>query len=368
MNISIITSNISSRSGWGRYSLSIVDQYERLHINYNIITEKEYPSIKGEYNILLPLNNPFNFLYNIYKVRQLTKRSEIVHAFDGWPYSVYAYFAVLGTNKKLFINGVGTYSVLPFDNFIKSFFLKRAYCRAKRIFCISHYTKNKILEKIKLDNLEVVLLGKANIPKIDKNKIDKYNMKHGITDNNYPIFLSVGAIKARKGQYYSTQAISKLYKEYPNFRYFILGSDADRNYVNIINKYSNDAKISENVIIINDADEEELAFFYSISDIFILNSVNDCGHFEGFGLVFLEAAAFGLPVIGSRDCGIEDALIDGHNGYLSEQKNIEDIYRNILKILKSDGEKLRENSIKFSNNFSWDKTVKQYLKYYDKNN
>lgn len=368
MKITVITSNINTKSGWGRYSASIINEYNNFGIEYQVIADKNYEKLDKENNILLPLNSVFNFFYNIYKVKKLSSNSNIIHAFDGWPYSVYGYFAVLGTKKKLFINGVGTYSVLPFNNFIKSFFLKKAYRRANKIFCISNYTKNKILEKIKLNNLEVVLLGNSDIAHVSKDIITKYIKKYDIVDSNYPIFLSVGAIKNRKGQYYSLQAITKLSRQYSDFRYFILGSDSDVSYVNSIKRYIKEKGLLKNVIIVNHANEEELAFFYSVSDIFILNSVNDNGHFEGFGLVFLEAAQFALPVIGSKDCGIEDAMKDSYNGYLAKQKDVNDIYKSILNILDGDIKKLQENSMKFTDNFSWNKTVKKYFEYYNEKN
>ena len=37
---------------------------------------------------------------------------------------------------------------------------------------------------------------------------------------------------------------------------------------------------------------------------------------EGFGFAFLEAAAAGIPVIGTRESGAEDAVLDGKNGVL----------------------------------------------------
>src|SRR3569623_55113 len=38
---------------------------------------------------------------------------DLVHALDAWPYGFYGFAAVFGTKKKLFINGIGTYSVAP---------------------------------------------------------------------------------------------------------------------------------------------------------------------------------------------------------------------------------------------------------------
>ena len=40
------------------------------------------------------------------------------------------------------------------------------------------------------------------------------------------------------------------------------------------------------------------------------------GGFEGFGIVYLEASASGVPCIGTLGCGAEDAIVDGVTGYL----------------------------------------------------
>ena len=44
------------------------------------------------------------------------------------------------------------------------------------------------------------------------------------------------------------------------------------------------------------------------------------GGFEGFGIVYLEASASGTPVIGTLDCGAEDAIVDGETGRLVAQE------------------------------------------------
>ena len=52
-------------------------------------------------------------------------------------------------------------------------------------------------------------------------------------------------------------------------------------------------------------------------------SLNVGWKFEGFGLTLLEASAAGLPVIGTRDCGAEDAVIEGETGLLVAQSDLE---------------------------------------------
>jgi len=109
--------------------------------------------------------------------------------------------------------------------------------------------------------------------------------------------------------------------------------------------------------------DEELAFFYQICDIFLLNSNNDKEHFEGFGGVFLEAAQFGKPAIGSKNCGIESAIRDGVSGYLTTQADHKNIKDKILLSIKNK-EMLSRGATNFYRDFSWKKTVDQYLGFY----
>ncbi|MBU1557861.1 glycosyltransferase [Patescibacteria group bacterium] len=144
--ILVITNNINSNSGWGRYSSSVINELIKLKFEVTILTEKNHQKIQNELNILRPLNHSkiFNFIRNIFFIRNISKNFDVIHSFDGWPYGVYGYFAVLGTNKKFFINGVGTYSVAPLFDKFKGLLLKKAYKKADKIFCISNYVKKRV--------------------------------------------------------------------------------------------------------------------------------------------------------------------------------------------------------------------------------
>jgi phosphatidyl-myo-inositol dimannoside synthase len=69
--------------------------------------------------------------------------------------------------------------------------------------------------------------------------------------------------------------------------------------------------VADHVHFLENLSREELAACYARADIFALPSTG-----EGFGLVFLEAMAFGCPVIGAACGGITDLVEDGVNGLL----------------------------------------------------
>jgi glycosyltransferase involved in cell wall biosynthesis len=55
---------------------------------------------------------------------------------------------------------------------------------------------------------------------------------------------------------------------------------------------------------------------YDRSDIFAMTSVNHGYSVEGFGLVYLEAAAHGLPIVAHKIGGVPEAVQDGETGLL----------------------------------------------------
>jgi len=67
--------------------------------------------------------------------------------------------------------------------------------------------------------------------------------------------------------------------------------------------------------------------------VFALPSINIGGRFEGFGLVYLEAGAAGLPVIGTLGCGAEEAIVDGETGFLVPQYDVEALAGAIIRLL-----------------------------------
>jgi phosphatidylinositol alpha-1,6-mannosyltransferase len=79
--------------------------------------------------------------------------------------------------------------------------------------------------------------------------------------------------------------------------------------------------LTEHVRFLGFVAEDDLPDLYRASDLFLLCSrqAAERQEVEGFGLVFLEAQACGIPVIGTRTGGIPDAVKEGEGGWLIEQ-------------------------------------------------
>lgn len=79
--------------------------------------------------------------------------------------------------------------------------------------------------------------------------------------------------------------------------------------------------VSEHVSWLGFVADADLPYLYKAADLFVLCTREDpqARGVEGFGMVFLEAQAAGLPVIGTRAGGIPDAIVEDEGGWLIEQ-------------------------------------------------
>ena len=110
---------------------------------------------------------------------------------------------------------------------------------------------------------------------------------------------------------------------------------------------------------------EETPLLYNRSMVFVQPSiVDEGGHTEGLPIVLLEAMACGTPCIASSVGGIPDAIIDGFNGFLVEQKNVDELSDRITQLIQDEdlrktiGRNARQH---IEENFTWERSVNQTI-------
>jgi phosphatidylinositol alpha-1,6-mannosyltransferase len=369
MKICFLNKSLNIKGGVGRYGLDISE---------NILKIKEIESVvvlieqKSDYTFGKPIlldsrhiKGFVNLFINAFKIRKYVKECDIVHALDGYPYGVIAALANIGINKKLIINGIGTYSILPLEQSIKKNLMKWAYKKANTVLCISRYTKEQLLKRVKLSNVVVINHG------VDYKKyadLAPDPLKND--ERKEKIILSVGGgLKRRKGLHISISAVGVVKKKYPDIKYYIVGSQTDdTDYFLKLKSLIKENNLEKNVIFLENLSDEQLIELYYLSDIFLLTSINIGSDFEGFGLVYLEAGACSKPVIGAYGSGAEDAIINGETGILVPQNDVQKTAEAILKLLDNPklAKAMGENGKKRAEKMSWEDVAKKYVEEYKK--
>jgi len=130
------------------------------------------------------------------------------------------------------------------------------------------------------------------------------------------VILTVGRLHPRKGQLLTLEALQMLPPEIRSgIEYWIVGGQSKGNYETILRNQAG-AQSDLAVKFFGNLPDEELSNVYECADIFAMTSVNLDRSVEGFGLVYLEAAAHGLPVVAHDVGGVSEAVVDGITGLL----------------------------------------------------
>lgn len=317
MKICFLTQTLDPTVGYGRYAADIIAGIK--NVGHDVVILKEREDGYEGYPILARGGGVF---LAAWKARRYIKNCDIVHALDGYPYGVIAALARIGTRAKLVISAQGTYAVAPLYRWQTAALLRWAYRSARRVIAISRYTRQEILKRVSLKNLRVINHG-----------IDLVRFFHEHQNVGEPFILSVGAVEDRKGYHISIPAFARIAREFPDLKYYIVGRK-EMWYVEQVQRLIAEERLQDRVVFLEGLSDKALADLYAAARLFVLASMNiERFHFEGFGLVYLEAAAAGTPVIGTLGSGPEDAVDNGNNGLLVPQGDVDataSAMRNIL--------------------------------------
>ena len=131
------------------------------------------------------------------------------------------------------------------------------------------------------------------------------------------VVLTVGNLVERKGHDMVLQAIAALKDKIPELVYVISGAGP---HDVVLERTAAELGIADRVRFLGRIPTADLPALYAASDVFAMPSRlrEQARDVEGFGIVFVEASACGIPVIGGRSGGIEDAIVHDKTGMLVE--------------------------------------------------
>jgi glycosyltransferase involved in cell wall biosynthesis len=129
------------------------------------------------------------------------------------------------------------------------------------------------------------------------------------------VILTVARINPRKGQREVITALQALPDSLRDrVEYWLVGGHNKENYAAALASAA--ARADFPVKFLGDIPDEKLGAIYAEADIFAMTSMPHKQSVEGFGLVYLEAGAHGLPVVAHAIGGVPEAVLDGETGLL----------------------------------------------------
>jgi glycosyltransferase involved in cell wall biosynthesis len=116
---------------------------------------------------------------------------------------------------------------------------------------------------------------------------------------------------------------------------------------------AHELRVESKVDFVGEVDRPTLLKLYRESDLFILVPRQSRLDIEGFGIVYVEAAASGLPVLGTSRRGATDAIEDGVNGYLLPSADAKAIASGIRRVWETQNAFSIDDMRRFAERFRW---------------
>lgn len=215
--------------------------------------------------------------------------------------------------------------------------LRKIYADARRIIAISRFTRDRLVEfGVSGEKIDVVFPGASTQmlnAKVTGEDVKALRREYGL--GKARIILAVGRVIERKGFLTLVLAMPAILENNPRTKLVIVGRGPDLAHIQDMVKHLN---ATDHVVFIPPVAEDTLAILYALCDVFALpTGTAPGGQVEGFGLVFVEAQAFGKPVVAGRSGGVKDAVIDGVTGLLVEPEDHEQLADAITRVLDDKG-------------------------------
>lgn len=281
--------------------------------------------------------------YNIYHKKLLSRFI--------WPTWLYSFLAIKMFINKNKIEQIFTPNILPLGTMCyflglpyiislhgldinlalknKPGLTKKILNNAKYIIVNSKYTAGQ-LDKINIAKSKIKLIYPpvAHSDDYDHAKLADLKQLYKVTKDDR-VLLTVGRLTHRKGHDLVIRAVNDLKNKF-RLKYFIVGRGSLKKYLEEkIDKYN----LADQIFILDKVSDDELIYYYKMTDLFVLPNRQSDTDVEGFGMVFLEAAGYELPIIAGRGGGVTEILTEDQEALFVISDNLDQLIAKISQIL-----------------------------------
>ena len=262
------------------------------------------------------------------------------------------------------VAGSGIEAIIKSSNplkIISKYLLRKLYQNSKFIIAVSKNTEKLMANNeayFKKEKIKMIYNG------IDDNFLNKKKELNrrkelGIKEDDF-VLLTVARLLPRKGQDFVIKALSEINQ--PNIKYLCVGEGRfEKQYKQLATSLG----LKDRVIFAGGIENEKIHEYYDCANIFILCNRTWDSKIEGLPNVVIESMARSVPVIGSKNSGTEELILDGITGFLVDPYNINDVNEKIVRAyaMKDELDKMGESAKIFvKDNFHYEKMRSEYLK------
>ncbi|NEZ57398.1 glycosyltransferase [Leptolyngbyaceae cyanobacterium CCMR0082] len=196
----------------------------------------------------------------------------------------------------------------------------RALAAANRIVTVSEFIREQLLLRG----------GDAHRIVVHYIGIDRQYFQPSPDLDREPMVLFVGRLVEKKGGEYLIRAMAAVQRQLPPVKLVIIGDGGLRSHLQTLAD-----QLSVRGQFLGKQSPEQVRHWMNRAQVFCGPSIiARSGDAEGFGMVFAEAQAMGLPVVSFATGGIPEAVIHGETGLLAPEKDTEQLAKHLLRLLE----------------------------------
>ncbi|MEK7483501.1 MAG: glycosyltransferase family 4 protein, partial [Planctomycetota bacterium] len=355
--------------GWGNITHEYCQALKKKGIDFLLLlpqNEPHYEYVRYPVEYVLPsytttLRNFSSFSYACYRLPKRLANFTLIHNLFDFPYCFIAYKIARQLKVPYLTGSQGTYGVLPLFHFWDRYFQEKSYRYAQKIVTPSHYTASLIQQYSKVKTPFQVIHNGVNYERFStpvSPEIIQTIRQH------YPgkfLILGVGGLKERKGFHIVIQALTFL-RKYP-LKYLIIGKGImEKELKALVQKEG----LQETVEFLGQKEGEDLVAHFQACDLYCHTPTHRDFHFEGFGIVFIEANAAGKPVVASNSGGVPDAVVHEKTGLLAPAESVEQTATAIETLLQKPAllQEMSQNAKIWAQKHDWSQITEQWISLY----
>ena len=205
--------------------------------------------------------------------------------------------------------------------------------RAQRVISVSAYTSGEMVKAQKLDPHRVFVLTPSLDPGFTQGPCDAASFP---IPSGGRMLLTVGRLissEPGKGVDSVIKVLPEVMKTVTDLTYVIIGGG---DLQPRLEEMARESSIRDHIFFVGKLQLEQLKGYYSRADVFVMPSYQ-----EGFGIVFLEAMAFGKPVIAGNHGGTPEIIQDGVTGFLVNPADLESLASRLKRLLQDEALRTR---------------------------
>lgn len=237
--------------------------------------------------------------------------------------------------------------------------IKKSLTRANHIICSSKYTYD-LIESLKITDTNKSIIP----PTYSLEKINKRLEIKTFKSSNKVHIISITRLEERKGIIPVLKSLGALKKSksLKPFIWDIFGIGDQKDEIEEVIKTLNLAQYVKLKGAITNKDKE---YYLSIADLFIMPSYKVEKSIEGFGISYVEAAAYSIPSIAGQEGGVTDAVLDKKTGWCVNPMNQKQLSKVLLEAINNNKKREllgRQAQEEFLNSFVGEKVFRKFMK------